>query len=375
MQFRKTLETTTEKIKSVACAVLIMLSVGQVFAQNTGNNQILALKKGRISLKKSEAYYLADVLDMRAGGSAIIGNVYVYGKSVNLLAPKTINAALYGHWNHSLQDPQENALPLEVLIDDFIVVERRIAPNKISGEMRVKLTFQWTRSGKKLFLTNYSTATTYTRPEQGFDHEAVVRRLVDGGLRHFDQWMSINDGKNPLLARNVELIFEEDLHSNQKDTVFYDPGKKLTWYDFQGNDSRRSGKYAAAVFSSMAYEGNSRMGSAGIQVTIALKIFMVRSMSWGRAEARNAYTLAHEQTHFDITRIVAQRFKERLKKLDLSIEDYDSQIQYEFLEAFKEMNEEQEAYDGETRHGLDTAAQAAWNQKISAEISRIYKGS
>ena len=97
-------------------------------------------------------------------------------------------------------------------------------------------------------------------------------------------------------------------------------------------------------------------------------------MSWGRPDARNAFTLAHEQTHFDITRLMAERFKERLKTMDLTIEDYDSQIQYEILEIFREMNQEQESYDAQSNHGLNTSAQENWNQKIQAEIARIYQG-
>jgi hypothetical protein len=61
--------------------------------------------------------------------------------------------------------------------------------------------------------------------------------------------------------------------------------------------------------------------------------------------------------------------------MDLTIEDYDSQIQYEFLESFREMNTEQEKYDGESQHGLNTTVQAEWNQKIKAEIERIYRQS
>ncbi len=93
------------------------------------------------------------------------------------------------------------------------------------------------------------------------------------------------------------------------------------------------------------------MAGKNLQVTIAMKVFMVKSMSWGRPDARNAYTLSHEQTHFDITRLIAERFVEKLKKMDLTIEDFDSQIQYEFLESFRDMNTEQEKYDGDSGMG------------------------
>ncbi len=375
MQFRKRSAIALRNLHSGFLIALISLNVSQVDAQGTAADGIISLKKEKIALPNAKSYYLLDLLDMRSGKSQILGTINVHGKSVSLQTGRPLNREVYDHWKLSTRGPTEGALPLEILIDEFGVSERKITPNKIAGEMRIKFTFQWTRGDKKLFLINYITSTNYTRPEQAFDHESVIRRLVDGGIRHFDQWIGQNDGKNPLLARNVTLVFTESDYPNQKDTVYYDQGKKLTWYDFQGNTTRPSTKYAAAVFSSMAYEGNSRMSASGIQVVISLKVFMVRNMSWGKAEARNAYTLAHEQTHFDITRIMAERFKERLKKMDLSIEDYDSQIQYEFLDAFREMNDEQKKYDGETRHGLDTSAQATWTERVNAEITRIYQGS
>ncbi|MNL35691.1 hypothetical protein D3C87_1577340 [compost metagenome] len=107
-------------------------------------------------------------------------------------------------------------------------------------------------------------------------------------------------------------------------------------------------------------------------VEIGLKTFMVKSMSWGRPESRDAGTLRHEQIHFDITRLVVEKFKERLRKAELTFEDYDSEIQYQFLEAFREMNHDQEQYDGETGHGLNAGVQAAWDKKIAQQIEALY---
>ncbi len=341
----------------------------------TGFGQDISFKREKISLKFEKSYYLLDVADKRSNKPNQLGNVFVFGKSVPLTLNEPLEKALFNHWNYSVKSKEEDSLPLEIELNEVSVNERKVAPNKIAGEMKVKITFRWTRNKIPLFLTGYSSGSTYTRPETAYDHEALLRRLLDGAIRQFDQWYGLNDKKNPLLARGFKLILKDVLPADQTDTVFYQPDKKLTWYDFQGKSNRPGSKYAAAVFSSMSYEGSSKMEDNYLQATISLKVFMVRSMSWGRDEARNNYTLAHEQTHFDITRIVAERFKERMKKLDLTIEDYDSQIQYEFLEAFREMNTEQEKYDSETRHGLNTEAQADWTRKVQAEITRIYQGS
>ena len=342
-----------------------------LFAQG----QDFEFKKDKISLKNGKSYFLLDVSDKRPSKPNQLGNVFLFGKSVPLVLDKSLEKALFEHWDYSLKLKDEESLPLEIQLDEVSVSERKVAPNKIVGEMKVRVTFRWTRNKMPLFLTSYSSGSTYTRPETAFDHAALLQGILDDSIRRFDQWYGLNEKKTPLLARGFKLVLKDVVPADQADTVFYQPGKKLTWYDFQGNSNRPGSKFAAAVYSSMSYEGKSQMVNNYLQATISLQVFMVRSISWGRVETRNNYTLAHEQTHFDITRIVAERFKERLKKLDFSIEDYDSQIQFEFLEAFREMNKEQEKYDRETRHGLNTEAQAAWERKVQAEIARIYQGS
>ncbi|UOQ70045.1 hypothetical protein [Hymenobacter cellulosilyticus] len=54
----------------------------------------------------------------------------------------------------------------------------------------------------------------------------------------------------------------------------------------------------------------------------------------------------------------------------MTLKDYDSILQYEYLMAFQEMNRIQEQYDGETQHGLNEAEQERWNQRIEAELNQ-----
>jgi hypothetical protein len=99
-----------------------------------------------------------------------------------------------------------------------------------------------------------------------------------------------------------------------------------------------------------------------------MKTFMLKSSSWVKPPALNAYSLNHEQRHFDIARIITERFKSKLHPDSLSIEDYNSNIQYQFLESYREMSRLQELYDSETNHGLNVAAQERWNARIDADL-------
>ncbi|KAA2245026.1 hypothetical protein F0L74_03440 [Chitinophaga agrisoli] len=169
----------------------------------------------------------------------------------------------------------------------------------------------------------------------------------------------------------IKLVFTMDSRPDdpEADTLFY-PARKLRWTDFRGTPSLR-GPSAAVAFTSFAYEGRSRLQRDTLQITLTLQVFFIRSASWARAGIMDSYALGHEQLHFDITYLVAQRFKQRIRSLALTRDDYDSMIQYEYLEAFREMNRLQEEYDGETRNGVNAAAQQEWMTRVSRELEAV----
>ena len=350
-------------------AWLLSVSFG-VFAQPA--KAVLHLEKPSPALLKSYKFFVQAVEDKRKETGVQVGKVVHFGKETSIALPTALEKELYNYWSFAAPRNRETYLPLYITVKDFQITERRVAPNKVMGDIKLSVSFRWYRDMQSVELTSFQTAASYTRPEQDYDHERLSGQLLTQALVHFNKWMTSNAGKNPSLARNLLLVFKEIRTTSESDTVFYDPKRPLIWSDFKGTSGGRSGRYAAAVFTSFGYEGRSYPKDDDLIVEIGLKIFMVKPMSWGRGEAKNASTLRHEQLHFDVTRIVVERFKERLKKAELTFEDYDSEIQYQFLEAFREMNTKQEAYDGETGHGLNGSAQAAWDRKISAEIESIY---
>ncbi len=124
------------------------------------------------------------------------------------------------------------------------------------------------------------------------------------------------------------------------------------------------------AFTSFSYEGSSLLRKDTLQITLSLQVFFIRNASWVRAGNMDSYSLAHEQLHFDITYLVARRFMRKVRDLPLTKEDFDSMIQYEYLESFREMNRLQEDFDGETRHGTVISAQLDWNRKSGPRPGR-----
>ena len=336
--------------------------------------EIITLTKDPATIIRGNKFFIQDVEDKRKIKGAVFGKIVFLGKEKPAALANTVDKELTSYWSYSAPKKNDNLLPLNISVKDLQVTERRLGPNRVAGDIKLEVSFKWYRNMVPVELTGYQTSATYTRPEKEYDHEKLIKQMLDQALVHFQKWITSNAGKNPSLAKNLKIVFNEVTAQDKADTVFYSVKRPLAWSDFQGQKNRPGSRYAAAVFTSFAYEGHSYPKDDDLILQIDLKIFMVKSMSWGLPEAKNAGTLRHEQLHFDITRMVVERFKNRLLSGDLTIEDYDSEIQYQFLESFREMNTEQEAYDGATGHGLNGSAQAEWDRKVSKEISSIYSG-
>jgi hypothetical protein len=350
-------------------ALLLVLTQTAAFSQQ--DKVVLKLAQEPASLLKNYKFYIQDVEDQRLIPGSMLGKVIALGKEVPVALPGKVEKELFTYWSFVAPKKEQSYLPLYISVKDLSLNEKRVAPNKVTGEVKLSVKFRWYRNMQPVELTTYQTAANYTRPERDFDYQKLVKQLLDQSINHFQKWMSLNAGKNPALARNVQLVFKE-IVNDDPDTVFYSPKRPLVWDDFKVRNAKPGSRYAAAVFTSFGYEGHSYPKDDDLVVEIGLKTFMVKSMSWGRPESRTASTLRHEQIHFDITRLVVEKFKARLRNAELTIEDYDSEIQYQFLEAFREMNNDQERYDGETGHGLNAGAQAAWDKKVASEIATVY---
>lgn len=160
----------------------------------------------------------------------------------------------------------------------------------------------------------------------------------------------------------ISFSIDSIARSPVSDTIFY-PHRPLQYDDFLPRTSG-GGRNAAVSFTSFSYEGSSRRYKDTLEIRLLLQVFFVKSASWMRPDARNSYTLAHEQLHFDITWLVAMRFRQKILEASFTLDDYDSIIQYEYLASFREMNVRQEQFDRETRNGLDPVAQRQWELLI-----------
>jgi hypothetical protein len=265
--------------------------------------------------------------------------------------------------------PRDPSLrPVIIKIKDCKMVETLTDRYRgiVEGQVHLDFSFELERGDDLVHLLDFQGGVSYKRGVRQFSViEPVLRRSLNNALKYFDDWIEREAGKNDKLASGVVVKITDYRENHDDDTVFYDPQRPLKWSDFTGRP--RFGNFAASIFASIAYEGDSRIEDGKVHVDIVLKTYMLKSSSWVRG-ANNSYGLNHEQRHFDIAKLIMERLRNKLEGLDLQAHNYDRSVSFHYLEAYREMNRMQEQYDRETAHGMNRSAQEKWNRLIDEEL-------
>lgn len=350
--------------------VIFSLFLFGLFSFSPPANPIL-LRSERLAFTPKE-FYIATVTDQRSERGPIARLALTLNQPTQMVdLEKGVAASFQEFINQGLKQ-NKGLRPIAMRIRQCRVNETA-AGNRVSGQFAFAVTFELLGkddSGDETStrLTDYRGSANYTRAlGQTAVIEQTIRQALIASLRSLNDYMNRESGQNEKLAKALRVNFIDDIRITNDDTVHYNPERKLTWSDFRA-EPRKGSHYAAEVFTSFAYEGKSTVKDGVINLNLTAKAYMLKNSSWGRADAQNAYALNHEQRHFDIVKIIIERFKRKIQTDSLTLEDYNSIVQYQFIETYREMNRMQNQYDDETNHSLNQAVQERWNQKIDAEL-------
>lgn len=268
--------------------------------------------------------------------------------------------------------PRDTRLwPVMISIKDLKLTEVVSSGNQVSGELAVKFLFDLQQADHQAPLTDYTVNIHYERPAgQTGVAELMIRRSINEALQHFNTWITQQAGSNILLAKAVKVTFTDYAEKTEGDTIYYAANRPLTWADFRGRPMQNG--FEAEVFTSIGYTESTAVINGIVQINMVLKVDISKSDCWVReGSQRDAYTLNHEQRHFDIEKLVSEHFKQKIMALQLPVENYDGPINIEYLETLREATRMQKQYDDETRHGTDHQAQSRWNEKIDKALKEL----
>ena len=256
--------------------------------------------------------------------------------------------------------------PVVITLKDFKITETKLSNGQISGRLGIVFSFSLQASYRTIHLVDYTGGIRYTRQENGqVDIEAILRQGIEGTLDFFNTWINSNAETNALLAKAVKLRFTDYTESPEGDTIYYSAKRPLSWADFK--DRPRDNNFAAEVIPVIGYTEQNQVANGIIYVDMAIKVSVAKSDCWVQG-AKDDYILNHEQRHFDIEKIIGERYKRKLLAMKLPSDNFYAPINMEYLEALREAARMQKQYDAETRHGQDREAQAKWNEAIDKEL-------
>ena len=191
---------------------------------------------------------------------------------------------------------------------------------------------------------------------------------------HRNLWMAIIffsiSGKCLSQKVIVHAFMESKKSTAGNDTIYYDFNRNLTWNDFKGKPVE---SYFAGAVTASGFAFDSEMNSDGknIYLNIGVYTFFSKNDSWKKPGVNSEYHLLHEQHHFDITRLSAEKFYSELLKANFTINNYQKLLSSLFNKAFDENSVLQNQYDSETRHSINTSEQLKWNDKIEQEVKSL----
>ncbi len=181
---------------------------------------------------------------------------------------------------------------------------------------------------------------------------------------------STSTGREPVLVvppLEVELQNQMAAH----DALRWSASRPLAWTDFRGVAPSVGGEGAQTAYS-LFYGLRCTRNVFQFQVTAA---FLPRE-SWVKAivlasgvESRR--TLAHEQTHFDLTEVHARRMRKYFAAFFRPCDRPSEQLREAGGRFVREEAEAQGRYDGETRHGLVAARQLAWSTDVAQQLAAL----
>lgn len=364
---------TSSKASISWIGILLTATVSAFFAfrvSASGFQDPIVLKIEPSSFTPTE-FYIAQLVDERKDKSAVARLIppgLKSGKPEAVDLKGGAKSAIEAFVMQSL--PRDTKLrPVVVRLKEVQVVEKPGAGGAVEGELTLVLGFDLKNESGSVHLVDYKGGMRYKRsPNSNNLVEPGLRRTLASGLEFLHEWIEREKSTNIKLAREVQLVFSDYVENPSEDSVFYSPDRPLVWDDFLARP--KPGKYSASIFPSFSWDARSEVVDGVLQFHIQTKVYMLKNSSWVREGSKTAYGLNHEQRHFDIVKIIVERFKENMRAMQLTPEDYDSMLGYQYIETYREMNELQDKYDGETSHGINKAAQERWNQWIDGELEK-----
>ena len=168
----------------------------------------------------------------------------------------------------------------------------------------------------------------------------------------------------------VHVVMDTSKALPGSDTIYYDPNRKLTWDDFQGRPELNS-PAGAATASGFGYRFTGENDGTKVTIILTVHTYFLKKNSWKKPGTQLPYHLQHEQIHFDITRLGAEKLVTEFRNGVYTAANYSQIIKNIYGKVNVETIARQQQYDLQTKNSREVEMQAEWNGKISKEVEAL----
>jgi hypothetical protein len=170
----------------------------------------------------------------------------------------------------------------------------------------------------------------------------------------------------------VNVFIESKIKNPKSYTIYFDFNRKLAWSDFQGIVPPFA-PWGAMTASGFSFNSSMNEYQNDLHISVGIYTFFTKHDSWKKPGINSAYHLEHEQHHFDITRLYAQKLMDEISKANFTKSNYRKLLYSLFDKVYAESLAYQHEYDAQTKNSMNVEKQKEWNKKISAEIKKLEK--
>ena len=151
-------------------------------------------------------------------------------------------------------------------------------------------------------------------------------------------------------------------HSQEYETIEWSADRKLTWADFKGRVPEND-RAAAVTASGITYRFSTLYKNGELKVDFKVTTYFYPVKSWYQPHLCDTFILGHEQLHFDISELYAQKMRDCLAKSSFT-ENVKEEVKLIYREILEELEVYQDLYDQQTNFSRDSVQQSLWNNKI-----------
>jgi hypothetical protein len=147
--------------------------------------------------------------------------------------------------------------------------------------------------------------------------------------------------------------------------------RRLRWSDFQGDPATRGTEAAMTAYAiSYAWKCSGRTFEFRVLAGFRPRLSWVKAAVL-RDTLESRRTLAHEQTHFDLTEVHARRMRRTFAELTGPCRRADTELTELAQRLVQAEKADQRRYDDETNHGLLLQQQAAWTAEVGRQLTAL----